>query len=131
MGMFLSYGGLGRDIFEAANAWVRHVRGGMAMATIVAVAAWSAISGSATATAATIGQIVLPEMKKRGYNDSLATACVAAGATMDILIPAEFRPRSLRHTHRAVHRQAADRRHTARFPHGRPVRSRDIHKGKA
>jgi len=87
MGMFLSYGGLGRDIFEAANAWVRHVRGGMAMATIVAVAAWSAISGSATATAATIGQIVLPEMKKRGYNDSLATACVAAGATMDILIP--------------------------------------------
>lgn len=87
MGMFLSYGGLGRDIFEAANTWVRHVRGGMAMATIVAVAAWSAISGSATATAATIGQIVLPEMKKRGYSDSLATACVAAGATMDILIP--------------------------------------------
>ena len=87
MGMFLSYGGLGRDIFGAANAWVRHVRGGMAMATIVAVAAWSAISGSATATAATIGQIVLPEMKKRGYSDSLATACVAAGATMDILIP--------------------------------------------
>jgi tripartite ATP-independent transporter DctM subunit len=87
MGMFLSYGGLGRDIFEAANVWVRHVRGGMAMATIVAVAAWSAISGSATATAATIGQIVLPEMRKRGYSDSLATACVAAGATMDILIP--------------------------------------------
>ena len=87
MGMFLSYGGLGRDIFGAANAWVRHVRGGMAMATIVAVAAWSAISGSATATAATIGQIVLPEMKKKGYSDSLATACVAAGATMDILIP--------------------------------------------
>jgi tripartite ATP-independent transporter DctM subunit len=87
MGMFLSYGGLGRDIFGAANAWVKHVRGGMAMATIVAVAAWSAISGSATATAATIGQIVLPEMKKRGYSDSLATACVAAGATMDILIP--------------------------------------------
>jgi TRAP-type C4-dicarboxylate transport system permease large subunit len=56
MGMFLSYGGLGKDIFGAANAWVRHVRGGMAMATIVAIAAWSAISGSATATAATIGQ---------------------------------------------------------------------------
>ena len=87
MGMFLSYGGLGRDIFGAANAWVKHVRGGMAMATIVAIAAWSAISGSATATAATIGSIVLPEMKKRGYSDSLATACVAAGGTMDILIP--------------------------------------------
>jgi tripartite ATP-independent transporter DctM subunit len=87
MGMFLSYGGLGKDIFEAANAWVRQVRGGMAMATIAAIAAWSAISGSATATVATIGSVVLPEMKRRGYNDALATACVAAGGTMDILIP--------------------------------------------
>lgn len=87
MGMFLSYGGLGRDIFEAANTWVRHVRGGMAMATIAAIAVWSAISGSATATAASIGSIVLPEMKRRGYSDALATACVAAGGTMDILIP--------------------------------------------
>ncbi len=87
MGMFLSYGGLGKDIFDAANMWVRHVRGGMAMATIAAIAVWSAISGSATATAASIGAIVLPEMKKRGYSDALATACVAAGGTMDILIP--------------------------------------------
>lgn len=87
MGMFLSYGGLGKDIFEAANTWVRHVKGGMAMATIAAIAVWSAISGSATATAASIGSIVLPEMKRRGYNDALATACVAAGGTMDILIP--------------------------------------------
>lgn len=87
MGMFLSYGGLGKDIFEAANTWVRHVKGGMAMATIAAIAVWSAISGSATATAASIGSVVLPEMKRRGYNDALATACVAAGGTMDILIP--------------------------------------------
>jgi len=87
MGMFLSYGGLGKDIFDAANAWVRHVRGGMAMATIAAIAVWSAISGSATATAASIGSVVLPEMKRRGYNDAMATACVAAGGTMDILIP--------------------------------------------
>jgi TRAP-type mannitol/chloroaromatic compound transport system permease large subunit len=63
MGMFLSYGGLGKDIFEAANAWLGHVKGGMAMATIGAIAVWSAISGSATATAASIGSIVLPEMK--------------------------------------------------------------------
>jgi tripartite ATP-independent transporter DctM subunit len=87
MGMFLSYGGLGKDIFEAANAWVKHIRGGMALATIAAIAVWSAISGSATATAASIGSIVLPEMKKHGYSDALATACVAAGGTMDILIP--------------------------------------------
>jgi len=87
MGMFLSYGGLGKDIFEAANAWLGHIRGGMAMATIGAIAVWSAISGSATATAASIGSIVLPEMKKHGYSDALATACVAAGGTLDILIP--------------------------------------------
>ena len=62
MGMFLSYGGLGKDIFDAANAWVRHVRGGMAMATIAAIAVWSALSGSATATAASLGSVVLPEM---------------------------------------------------------------------
>ena len=87
MGMFLSYGGLGKDIFEAANTWVRHVKGGMAMATIAAIAVWSAISGSATATAASLGSVVLPEMKRHKYNDALATACVAAGGTMDILIP--------------------------------------------
>jgi tripartite ATP-independent transporter DctM subunit len=87
MGMFLSYGGLGRDIFEAANAWLGHVRGGMALATIGAIAVWSAISGSATATAASIGSVVLPEMKRHGYSDALATACVAAGGTLDILIP--------------------------------------------
>lgn len=87
MGMFLSYGGLGKDIFDAANTWVRHIKGGMAMATIAAIAVWSAISGSATATAASLGSVVLPEMKRHNYNDALATACVAAGGTMDILIP--------------------------------------------
>jgi len=87
MGMFLSYGGLGKDIFEAANMWVRHIKGGMALATIAAIAVWSAISGSATATAASLGSVVLPEMKRHKYNDALATACVAAGGTMDILIP--------------------------------------------
>ena len=87
MGMFLSYGGLGKDIFEAANTWVRHIKGGMALATITAIAIWSAISGSATATAASLGSVVLPEMKRHKYNDALATACVAAGGTMDILIP--------------------------------------------
>src|SRR3972149_7036493 len=87
MGMFLSYGGLGKDIFEAANAWLGRVKGGMALATIGAIAVWSAISGSATATAASIGSVVLPEMKKHGYSDALATACVAAGGTLDILIP--------------------------------------------
>jgi tripartite ATP-independent transporter DctM subunit len=87
MGMFLSYGGLGKDIYKAVDAWMRHLRGGMAIATIGACAAFSAVCGSATATAATIGTIALPEMKRYRYDDGLATAVVAAGGTLGILIP--------------------------------------------
>ena len=87
MGMFLSYGGLGRDLYQAMNAWLRHLRGGMAMATIGGCAALACVSGSTTATAATMGVVALPEMKRYGYADSLATACVAAGGTLGILIP--------------------------------------------
>jgi tripartite ATP-independent transporter DctM subunit len=87
MGMFLSYGGLGRDLFKAVDAWMRHLPGGMAIATIGACAAFSAVCGSATATAATLGTIALPEMKRYKYDDALATAVVAAGGTLGILIP--------------------------------------------
>jgi tripartite ATP-independent transporter DctM subunit len=87
MGMFLSYGGLGRDLFKAVDAWMRHLRGGMAIATIGACAAFAAVCGSATATAATLGTIALPEMKRYKYDDALATAVVAAGGTLGILIP--------------------------------------------
>ena len=87
MGMFLSQGGLGQDVFRAVDAWLRHLRGGMAMATIGACAAFAAVSGSATATAATIGAVALPEMRRYGYADSMSTACVAVGGTLGILIP--------------------------------------------
>lgn len=87
MGMFLSYGGLGRDLFKAVDTWLRHLPGGMAIATIGACAAFAAVSGSATATAATLGTIALPEMKRYKYDDALATAVVAAGGTLGILIP--------------------------------------------
>ena len=87
MGMFLSYGGLGRDLYEAVDAWLGHLRGGMAMATIGACAAFAAVSGSTTATAATMATVALPEMRRHRYKDSLAAACVAAGGTLGILIP--------------------------------------------
>ena len=87
MGMFLSYGGVGRDLYQAVDAWMGHLRGGLAMATIGACAAFAAVSGSSTATAATMGTVALPEMKRYNYKDSLATACVAAGGTLGILIP--------------------------------------------
>jgi tripartite ATP-independent transporter DctM subunit len=87
MGMLLSYGGLGRDVYKAVDAWLRHIKGGMAIATIGACAGFAAVSGSNVATAATIGTIALPEMKRYGYDDGLAAAVVAGGGTLGILIP--------------------------------------------
>jgi len=87
MGMFLSYGGWGHKLYESINAWFGNIRGGMAMATVGTCAAFASICGSATATVATMAKVALPEMRKYGYKDSLATACVAAGGTLGILIP--------------------------------------------
>ena len=83
----LFYGGLGKSMFRIAYTYLGRLPGGLAMATIGAISIFSAISGSSIAAAVTIGTIALPEMKKYKYDDSLATACVAAGGTLDILIP--------------------------------------------
>ncbi|MCW0232693.1 MAG: TRAP transporter large permease [Ferrovibrio sp.] len=87
MGVFATYAGLSRQLYEAAYAFLGHYRGGLALATIGACAAFGAICGSAIATAATMCRVALPEMRRRGYADSLATATVAAGGTLGILIP--------------------------------------------
>jgi tripartite ATP-independent transporter DctM subunit len=87
MGQFASQGGLSRDLFRAANALVGRLRGGMAMAAVLACAAFGAICGSSVATAATIAQVALPEMRRAGYSGRLATATLAAGGTLGILIP--------------------------------------------
>jgi tripartite ATP-independent transporter DctM subunit len=83
----LFYGGLGQSMFRIAYTYLGRLPGGLAMATIGAISIFSAISGSSIAAAVTIGTIALPEMKKYKYDDSLATASVAAGGTLDILIP--------------------------------------------
>ncbi len=87
MGNFASQGGLSRDLFRAANALIGHWRGGMAMAAVLACAAFGAICGSSVATAATVAQVALPEMRRFGYSGRLATATLAAGGTLGILIP--------------------------------------------
>ncbi|GGA78983.1 TRAP transporter large permease [Ornithinibacillus halotolerans] len=87
MGMFLSYSGFGRDLYTAVDAWIGHIRGGLAMTTIGTSALFSAISGSVNATTATMARISLPEMKKYNYDDALSTSSVAAGGTLGILIP--------------------------------------------
>lgn len=83
----LFFGGLGRSMFKVAYNYLGRLPGGLAMATIGAISIFSAISGSSIAAAVTIGTIALPEMKAYKYDDSLATASVAAGGTLDILIP--------------------------------------------
>ncbi|HET8726808.1 MAG TPA: TRAP transporter large permease [Alphaproteobacteria bacterium] len=87
MGQFATRGGLSSALFETANVWIGHRRGGVAMAAIGACAGFGAICGSSTATAATMGQVALPELRRHGYADSIATGALAAGGTLGILIP--------------------------------------------
>jgi C4-dicarboxylate transporter, DctM subunit len=87
MGQFAALGGLSSGLFNAAAAWLGHRRGGVAMAAIGASAGFGAICGSSLATAATMGRVALPELKKYGYSGALSTGAVAAGGTLGILIP--------------------------------------------
>lgn len=87
MGQFATHGGLSKALFKAGNAMIGHWRGGMAMGAVTACAGFGAICGSSLATAATMGQVALPELKKHGYSERLSAAAIAAGGTLGILIP--------------------------------------------
>jgi C4-dicarboxylate transporter DctM subunit len=87
MGNFAAKAGLSQALFRAANVWLGHFRGGIAMAAIGGCAGFGAIAGSSLATAATMGQVALPELKRYNYSGALATGTLAAGGTLGILIP--------------------------------------------
>ena len=87
MGQFATHGGLSKALFRAGNTIIGHWRGGMAMAAVTACAGFGAICGSSLATAATMGQVALPELRNHKYSGRLATAAIAAGGTLGILIP--------------------------------------------
>jgi len=87
MGNIAFRAGVTNDLFRAAYTWVGQVRGGMAVTTVVASSFFGAICGSNAATAATMGTIALPAMKKFGYNDGLSAGSVAAGGTLGVMIP--------------------------------------------
>lgn len=87
MGHFATQGGLSAALFRCASAFVGHRRGGLAQAAVLACAAFGAVCGSSVATAATIANVALPEMKRYRYDGGLATATLAAGGTLGILIP--------------------------------------------
>jgi C4-dicarboxylate transporter DctM subunit len=87
MGQVAHHAGISGRLFNAAQTFFGHLRGGLAVATIGACAGFSAICGSTSATAATMASVALPEMKKYNYDPALATGVVAAGGSLGILIP--------------------------------------------
>ncbi len=87
MGQFATHGGLSKALFRFVGAFLGHRKGGVAMAAIGACAGFGAICGSSVATAATMGQVALPELRRYGYSGSLATGALAAGGTLGIMIP--------------------------------------------
>jgi C4-dicarboxylate transporter DctM subunit len=87
MGAFASRGGMSRELFAAGRAWLGHLRGGLAMASVAACGGFAAINGSSVATAATMAQVALPEMRKAGYHPGLSAGLIAAGGTLGIMIP--------------------------------------------
>ncbi|MGL1834894.1 TRAP transporter large permease [Rhodocyclaceae bacterium SMB388] len=87
MGNIASHGGLSRRLFQATNAFLGHYRGGVAMSAIGACAGFGAICGSSLATAATMGKVALPELRRNNYSPALSTGALAAGGTLGILIP--------------------------------------------
>lgn len=87
MGHFATLGGMSQALFKAAESWLGHRKGGVAMAAVGACAGFGAICGSSLATAATMSRVALPEMKRYGYSGGFSTATLAAGGTLGILIP--------------------------------------------
>ena len=87
MGSYAYASGISSKLYRTAYTWIGQLRGGLTMATVIACSGFAAICGSSTATAATMGKIALPEMKKYNYADTLATGSVAAAGSLGILIP--------------------------------------------
>ncbi len=87
MGIFAAYAGISEDSFYAVNKWLGHLRGGLAMATVGACAAFAAVCGAAIATAATMCKAALPEMRRYGYADQLSLGTIASGGMLGFMIP--------------------------------------------
>jgi tripartite ATP-independent transporter DctM subunit len=87
MGNFVARAGIAQELFRAAYAFIGHLRGGLAMATVIACAGFGSICGSSIATAATMAKVAYPSMKRFHYSDRLAAGAIAAGGTLGIMIP--------------------------------------------
>ena len=87
MGNFVTRAGMSKELYRAAHTFVGHLRGGLAMATVIACGGFGAICGSSIATSATMTHVAYPSMRDHGYSDDLAAGSIAAGGTLGILIP--------------------------------------------
>jgi C4-dicarboxylate transporter DctM subunit len=87
MAYFSASSGLARDLYAAASAWLSHIKGGLAIATVFACGIFGAMSGASVAAASVMSKIAMPEMRRHGYSDELAAGAIGVGATLDILIP--------------------------------------------
>ncbi|HET6599110.1 MAG TPA: TRAP transporter large permease subunit, partial [Burkholderiaceae bacterium] len=87
MGNFVTRAGMSKELYRAAYTFVGHLRGGLAMATVIACAGFGAICGSSIATAATMTQVAYPSMREHGYSDKLSVGAICSGGTLGILIP--------------------------------------------
>ena len=87
MGIFVHRAEISGDLYDAANAWLGHFKGGLAHATVVSCALFAAISGSSIATAATMSRVAIPPMRRLGYHDRLSTGSVASAGVLGVLIP--------------------------------------------
>lgn len=87
MGVVILNSGVGAVLYEMAYKWLGHLRGGLAMATVIACAFFAAITGVSSPAAITMGKVAVPEMRKRGYNDSLSTGSIVCAGTLAFLIP--------------------------------------------
>ena len=87
MGLFVHKADISSELYDAANAWLGHLRGGLAHATVMACGLFAAISGSSIATAATMTKVAVPSMRRLGYHDRLSTGSVASAGVLGVLIP--------------------------------------------
>lgn len=87
MGLFVHKADISDELYDAANAWLGHLKGGLAHATVAACGLFAAISGSSIATAATMTKVAMPPMRRLGYHDRLSTGAVASGGVLGVLIP--------------------------------------------
>jgi len=87
MAYFSASSGLARDLYNAAAAWLSHIRGGLAIATVFACGIFGAMSGASTAAASVMSRIAMPEMRRHGYSEELGAGSIGVGSTLDILIP--------------------------------------------